>query len=96
MSFHTDKQMQHDTRNGLQRSTRNTYTFRKTAHPQVSGGYQGWEETKVADTLNIYDNSEMRTPIVVVQETKTATSGTPTLITRGSCAVAVPVKRGKE
>ena len=31
----------------------------------VQGGYQGWEETNVADTLNVYDNSENRTPIVI-------------------------------
>lgn len=39
--------------------------FRKTAHPMYRGGYQGWEEAIVADTLNVYDNTETRTPIVI-------------------------------
>ena len=47
-----------------------TMTFRKTAHPMHSGGGQGWEPTTTADTLNIYDNSEARTPIVVVSITQ--------------------------
>lgn len=36
----------------------------------ISGGGQGWEPTAIADTLNIYDNSEARTPIVVVSITQ--------------------------
>ena len=28
---------------------------------------QGWESTEVADSLNVYDNSEMRTPILIVE-----------------------------
>lgn len=42
-------------------------TFRKTAHPVDSRGGQGWEPTDRADTLNVYDNSEARTPIVIVE-----------------------------
>lgn len=41
--------------------------FRKTTHPR-KGGHQGWEEAKVADTLNVFDNSESRTPIVICFE----------------------------
>ena len=41
-------------------------SYRKTAHPRTRGGYQGWTETETADTLNVYDNTEMRTPILVV------------------------------
>ena len=41
-------------------------TFRKKGHPMHSGGAQEWEETDKADTLNIFDNSESRTPIVIV------------------------------
>lgn len=46
-------------------------TYRKKAHPTHSGGYQGWKETDKADTLNVYDNTEMRTPILIVQDEKT-------------------------
>ena len=42
-------------------------SFRKTAHPRDSRGGQGWEHTDVNDTLNVYDNSEMRTPTLIVQ-----------------------------
>lgn len=42
-------------------------TFRKKAHPQNKDQGQGWEETNVNDTLNIYDNSEMRTPTIVLE-----------------------------
>ena len=31
-----------------------------------AGGVQKWEQTETADTLNIYDISEMRTPILIV------------------------------
>ena len=34
------------------------------------GGYQGYEETDISDTLNIYDISEGRTPILVVEKQK--------------------------
>ena len=43
-------------------------TFRKQGHPRNSRGGQGWEETEIADTLNVYDNGESRTPILIVQE----------------------------
>ena len=39
---------------------------RKTSHPKTEDEPQGWEEADVNDTLNIFDNSEMRTPTVVV------------------------------
>ena len=41
-------------------------TYRKTGHPQNAEQGQGWEETETADTLNVYDNTEGRTPILVV------------------------------
>ena len=44
-----------------------TRTFRKQAHPQNAEGGQGWEPAEIADTLNVYDNSEMRTPILIVE-----------------------------
>jgi len=37
-------------------------TYRKTAHPMTPEGGQGYEPSTVADTLNIYDNTEARTP----------------------------------
>ena len=40
--------------------------YRKTAHPSTAGG-QGWRETEVCDTLNVFDNSEMRTPVLVLE-----------------------------
>lgn len=68
MQIHEDKEMQHTASHGLQRPS--CYCYRKTAHPMISGGGQGWEPTAIADTLNIYDNSEARTPIVVVSITQ--------------------------
>lgn len=42
-------------------------TFRKTSHPQNMSQGQGWEETDVNDTLNIYDSGEVRTPTLIVE-----------------------------
>lgn len=47
----------------------------------IVGGGQGWEPTTTADTLNIYDNSEARTPIVIVEA---SSSSTELLTTRES------------
>lgn len=44
--------------------------YRKTGHPREQGGYQGWEETAVSETLNVFDNTEGRTPIVVVYDAR--------------------------
>ena len=41
--------------------------YRKMAHPQNSGGVQRWEETEVCDTLNVFDNTDGRTPILICQ-----------------------------
>jgi len=43
-------------------------TFRKTGHPQNSEEGQGWEECNINDTLNVTDNSETRTPTLVVDQ----------------------------
>lgn len=43
-------------------------TFRKTAHPRTSEGGQGYEATDVSDTLNVFDITEARTPIIIVEE----------------------------
>ena len=41
--------------------------YRKTAHPQNSEQPQNYEVTDKADTLNVYDNSESRTPTIAVE-----------------------------
>jgi DNA (cytosine-5)-methyltransferase 1 len=41
--------------------------FRKMGHPQNSQQGQGWEPTQVNDTLNIFDNSESRTPTLILE-----------------------------
>ena len=41
--------------------------YRKTAHPRNSEMPQGFEETEVSDTLNIFDNTEARTPTIVYE-----------------------------
>ena len=43
--------------------------FRKTAHPKNADEGQGWEETELSDTLNIFDYTELRTPILIVEVT---------------------------
>ena len=43
-------------------------TFRKTAHPRTSDEGQGYEQTSVSDTLNVFDTTESRTPNIVVGE----------------------------
>lgn len=44
------------------------YFFRKQAHPRNSQEAQGYEETSVSDTLNIFDNTETRTLILIVRK----------------------------
>jgi len=43
-------------------------TYRKTTHPRNKFEGQGWEETTVNDTLNIFDLGETRTPTLVVDQ----------------------------
>ena len=40
-------------------------TFRKTGHPRNAEEGQGYEATEVADTLNVFDNTEARTPTLI-------------------------------
>ena len=49
-------------------SKRVSSSFRKQGHPTHRGGVQRWEETEINDTLNIFDNSETRTPTLIVEE----------------------------
>ena len=41
--------------------------FRKTAHPMKPNMPQGYEETNISDTLNVYDNSEARPPTLIFE-----------------------------
>lgn len=43
------------------------FTYKKTSHAKSKDDGQGWCETKVNDTLNIFDNGEVRTPTLIVQ-----------------------------
>lgn len=45
------------------------HTYKKTAHARNSQEGQGWTETDVNDTLNIFDNGEARTPTLIVKTT---------------------------
>ena len=50
-----------------QRENASYRCYKKTAHPRDSRGGQGWKETEVSDTLNIFDNSETRTPTLILE-----------------------------
>lgn len=41
--------------------------FRKKGHPQKSDGVQKWEKCEVSDTLNVFDNSDARTPTLILE-----------------------------
>ena len=41
--------------------------YRKQGHPQISEQGQGWEESEVNDTLNVFDSGETRTPTIVLE-----------------------------
>lgn len=41
--------------------------FRKTGHPRNAQEGQGWEMTDKADTLNVFDSNEQRTPTLIVE-----------------------------
>lgn len=51
----------------LTRENASYRTFRKTAHHRSSEEGQGWEGTEVNDSLNVFDNSENRTPTLVLE-----------------------------
>ena len=42
--------------------------YRKTAHPRTADEGQGYEGTEVSDTLNAFDNTETRTPLLVLND----------------------------
>lgn len=41
--------------------------YRKKGHPQNAEQGQGWEETMINDTLNVFDNGEVRTPTLILE-----------------------------
>ena len=43
------------------------YCYRKTSHPRNAEEPQGYEDTEIADTLNIFDYTEARTPLLIVE-----------------------------
>lgn len=40
-------------------------TYKKSSHAKSKDDGQGWEETEVNDTLNVFDSGETRTPTIV-------------------------------
>lgn len=46
----------------------NVVCYRKCTHPHNVDEPQKFDHTETADTLNVFDNSEKRTPIICVQE----------------------------
>ena len=42
-------------------------TYKKTSHAKSADDGQGWTETEVNDTLNIFDNGESRTPTLILE-----------------------------
>jgi DNA (cytosine-5)-methyltransferase 1 len=50
--------------------TPHAVAYRKSSHAKTSDDGQGWEETHVNDTLNIFDNGEARTPTVILENEK--------------------------
>ena len=41
--------------------------FRKQTHPKNKTDGQGWEETQICDTLNVFDLGDSRTPLLIVE-----------------------------
>ena len=63
-------------------------TYRKRGHPQHSGGVQRWEETDIADTITIFDNTDARAPILIVQEV--GADGTDSIFSFGESSPRQP------
>ena len=42
--------------------------FKKSSHAKTADDGQGWEDTEINDTLNAFDNSETRTPTLVLND----------------------------
>ena len=54
----------------VQKTTKNRnalLSFRKQAHPTKADEGQGWEQTDVSDTLNVFDYTESRVPVLIVE-----------------------------
>ena len=55
--------MEHDAANGGL-----LMTYKKSSHAKSKDDGQGWEETEVNDTLNVFDSGEARTPTVIIEK----------------------------
>ena len=44
------------------------WCYRKRGHPQNSEQPQRWEQTQTSDTLNVFDNTDVRTPTLIVYD----------------------------
>lgn len=60
-----------------EKSSSNTLTnmwcgrcFRKEGHQRTAEEGQGWKHTEICDTLNVFDNTEGRTPILIIEGKK--------------------------
>lgn len=53
-------------------SSKTGRVYRKTGHPHSVEEGQGWEETELNDTLNTSDNTEKRTPTLVIDSNNSA------------------------
>ena len=51
--------------------------FRKKAHPVNETLPQNWESTTISDTLNAFDNCDIRTPILIVENAQNETVALP-------------------
>lgn len=86
-----------------------SYIYRKRTHPHNSEEGQRFEETDKADTLNAFDNSEKRTPMLIVEMDRAAYNQgknaqfdigisengiAHTVVAKGTGAVAYPCESG--
>lgn len=53
--------------NGTTQDKLNVITYRKQGYPQNAQQGQGWQETNINDTLNVFDSGETRTPTLVLE-----------------------------
>lgn len=44
------------------------WCYRKRGHPQHADQPQTWEQTQTSDTLNVFDNTDVRTPTLIVYD----------------------------
>ena len=66
-----------DTMYTLNTIEQHSVCYRKTAHPRNNEEAQGYEPTELADTLNVFDNAESRTPVIVLTELEKKRNSSP-------------------